>query len=75
MQQAADHLGFGGVHAGGRLVEQQQLGPRPQGAGDLDTALLTIGKRLGQAMGAVRHADPIEQRHRLLPRAPHGGTC
>ena len=42
-------LGFGGVHAGGRLVEQQQFHAGGQGACDLELALLAVRQvgRLG----------------------------
>jgi hypothetical protein len=45
--QAADQLGgragLIGVHAGGGLVEQDQLGVAGEGAGDLEAALVAVG--------------------------------
>ena len=39
------HLGrFGLVHAGGRLVEQQQARVQRQGAGDLDPAAVGVAE-------------------------------
>ena len=45
----------------GRLVEQQHLGARAEGAGDLDQLLLGHPQRAGRAIQVERDADPGEQ--------------
>ena len=42
-----------GVHAGGRLVQQQQLRVRGQGAGNLQLALLAVGQLAGLDVGLL----------------------
>ena len=44
-------LGLLGIHTGGRLVQQQQLGVGGQGPGDLQPALQSVGQ-------AARHLVP-----------------
>ena len=45
------------VHAGGRLVQQQQTRLGGQGAGDLQAALLAIGQVLGDLQLAILQAE------------------
>ncbi len=56
--QVADerlHLrGLGRVHAGGRLVEQQQARAQRQRAGDLDAAAVGVGEAVGGMVEARR---------------------
>ena len=40
-----------GIHAGGGLVEEQDLGLRGQSAGDFQAALVAVGKVLGDEVG------------------------
>src|SRR5262249_12097011 len=61
----ADEL-FGGpgllrVHAGGRLVEEQQAGVAGEGAGDFELALFAVGEVAGEVFGLVVEADEGEQ--------------
>ena len=78
LYQRAQRHGFGGVHAGGRFVERQQLGVGGQGAGDLQAALVTVGKTGGLIVGARLDADIRQQfmRPRFDGRflGPRGGT-
>ena len=71
------HLrGLGRVHAGGRLVEQQQPRPQRERAGDLDAAAVGVGEAVG-GMVEARRQPVAEQREdlarlgseRRLPRA------
>ena len=48
------------VHAGGRLVEQEQLGLGRQRAGDLEAALVAVGQVLGELVGLVRQTDEVQ---------------
>ncbi|KAI1697406.1 hypothetical protein Ddc_19716 [Ditylenchus destructor] len=45
VDQLAQHDLLGRVHAGGRLVQRQQLGVGGQGAGDFQAALVAVGQR------------------------------
>ena len=58
--------GFRRVHAGCRLVEQQQTGVRRQCANDLQAALRTVRQRTGRMFGDRRHIENAEQFHRAL---------
>ena len=62
---AADGLGqlsgFRGVHTGGRLIQQQQLGAGGQRAHDLQTALCAIGQAAGLRIGHICHVEDIQQ--------------
>ena len=49
---------LGGVHAGRRLVEQQQARPRGQGAGDLEPSLVAVGQAGG--LDVALAAEPHE---------------
>ena len=57
------HVGVG--QAGGRLVEDEQLGPAGQGPGDLQEALGAVGEVLGRGAGLVPQPDELEQGERL----------
>ena len=59
-QQAVEILGFARVEAGGRLVEAQHDGPCAHGAGDLQPALVAIGKVAGGIVGAVDEAGLLQ---------------
>ena len=52
-------VGLGRVHAGGRLVEQQQLGPQRERAGDLEAPTIGVGKAVGGVIEARR--QPIAE--------------
>ena len=57
-----------GVHAGRRLVEQQQLGLAGQRAGQLEAALVAVRQVLGGILlVAARQADQLEQLARPVP--------
>ena len=62
---AADGLrqlcGLGGVHAGGRLVQKQQLRAGSQRAHDLQTALCAVGQASGLCIGEVGHVEDVQQ--------------
>ena len=51
------------AHAGGRLVEQQQLGVEGQREGELEGPLLPVGEGAGGGAGPVGEADLVEQLH------------
>ena len=53
-------LRFGGVHAGGGLVEQQQLGIGRKGAGDLQLALLAVGQVDGDHVALLPDAHDLQ---------------
>ena len=68
------------VHAGGRLVEQQQLRVGHQRPRDLHPLALALAQRAERALGEVADAEPVEQRRRaahvdaavgLAPAAEH----
>ena len=60
-----DDVAFGARHAGGGLVEQQDLGLEPDRDRKLDQALAAIGQ-LGHAMARiVRKLQGLQQLHRL----------
>ena len=48
--------GFRGVHAGGRLVEQQEPRLGRQSARDLEAPAIGIGQRIGEPVGARQQA-------------------
>ena len=52
---------LGGVHAGGRFIEQQQLRPAGQGAGDLQAPPLPVGERGGGPIGQLGDAHALEK--------------
>ena len=53
--------GLGGVHAGGGLVQQQQLGAGGQGADDLQPALGAVGQAARLLAGQVGHMEDVQQ--------------
>ena len=57
---------LGRVHAGGRLVEQQQLGVRGKRADDLQTTLGAIRQRAGLLVCQVLHVKDGQQLHGAL---------
>ena len=63
-----EFLRFGGVHAGGGLVEQQQRRVRCQSADDLQTALRAVGQRAGLHVCHVLHIENGQQLQRALVR-------
>ncbi len=60
-------LGLLRIHAGGRLVQQQQLGLGGQGPGDLQPALKAVGQRAGHLVLQVEQTLLLQQGHGLLP--------
>ena len=60
---------FRRIHAGGRLVEQQELRPRRQRADDLQPPLRAVGERAGLQVRQVLHFEDGEQLKRPLMRA------
>ena len=64
--QAADEVdpsvaGLAAVHAGGRLVEEQQLRLRGQRAGDLQPALVAVRQVARPGIRAIAQADESQQ--------------
>jgi hypothetical protein len=55
--QVGEVLGLGGVEARSRLVEEEDLRAGGEGPGDLEAALLPIGKPTGGLLGDVAHPD------------------
>ena len=49
------------AHAGGRLVEQQELGPERQRHGDLEPLLLAVAELAGEIVGAVDQAETLKR--------------
>ena len=58
-------VGLGRAHAGGRLVEAQELRLGGQRDADLEVALLAVREVGGQLVGLAAQADRVE--HRLAP--------
>ena len=69
------------VHAGGRLVEQQQLGLGGERAGKLEAALLAEGQVGGELVALVRRGRrtpacaPMRSRSALQPPSQRGSTA
>ena len=63
LQHLADELR---VQRRGRLVEQHELGPQRQRAGDPDALLLAARELVGVLVRLLRQADLGQQRQRLL---------
>ncbi len=57
----AQRRGLGGVHAGRRLVQRQELGLRGERTRDLEPALVAVREMLRERVGALRDADVVEQ--------------
>src|SRR2546428_524493 len=55
------------VHAGGGLVEQEQLGLQRQGARDLQPALVAVGEVPCALVRTVGQANQLQQRQRPAP--------
>ena len=66
--ELADELGqppgLLGVHARGRLIEEQQLRFGRQGARDLESPLIAIRQVAGERVLAAPEPDQVEQLHR-----------
>ncbi len=63
------HLGgLGRVHAGGRLVEQQQPRPQRQRAGDLDPAAVGVGEAVGGLIEPRRQTVAEAREYLAAPR-------
>ena len=61
------HLGgLGRIHAGGRLVEQQQARPQRERAGDLDAAAIGVGEAVGGVVETRR--QPVAEQGEDLAR-------
>ena len=71
LEHLADELG---IERRGRLVEQHELRPHRQRAGDRDALLLAAREldRVGVAL--VGEPDPLEQRQRLVGRLARAGA-
>ena len=65
-QQRHRLAGLGGRHAGGGLVEQQDLGLAGQGDAQLKLLLVAVGHRAGDERGLVGQIHVGEQGHRLV---------
>ena len=70
--EAADEVGhlarLAGVHAGRRFVEQEQLRPRPEGAGDLEAALVAVRQVARPGLRPALETDQLEEAHPLVDR-------
>ena len=55
-----------GVHAGGRLIQQQHFHVRGQGPGNLQLALLAIGQAGGQHIGLILQMADGQKVHGLF---------
>ena len=53
-----------GVHAGGRLVQQQQFGIRRQCPDNLQPALCAVGQTAGLLIRQILHSEDIQELHR-----------
>ena len=67
--QLAQLLLLGGVHARGRLVEQQQLGRGRERARDLEPPLLAVGQRVGAGVRARARGPGARAGRARAPRA------
>ena len=64
------------VECGDRLVENDELRARGDGAGDGDALTLAAGERRNRAAGKLgREADPAEKRGHMLRPVPAGGDA
>ena len=61
-------VGLGRVHAGGRLVEQQEAWAGAQGPGDLQATLVAVGHVAGEHVVCALEPHVFEQTARLLER-------
>ena len=60
-------MDLGDLHAGRRLVEQQQFGVRRQSPGDLEAPHVGEGERARQVTAAVGQANEVQQPPRSIP--------
>ena len=69
--------GLGRVHAGGRLVEEQEARLGRERAGDLEPPAVGVGQRDGGLVGPRQQplAEERQQLHRLLSHPPLLGAC
>ena len=65
--QADQLLALALVHAGGRLVQEEEPRAGGQGAGDLEPPLVPVGQVPRELVGDVLQPDEPEQRVRLAP--------
>ena len=70
VEQPLQRLRLGRVHAGGGLVEREQLGLGRERAGDLEPPLVAVGEMLGEIVGALGDADVLEQLVGRASRSP-----
>ena len=66
VDEVDEGLGFAGVHARGRFVEKQELGARGQGAGDLQAALVAVGKARGAGERGIAKPHEIQALHGVV---------
>src|SRR6185295_225118 len=66
VDQLAQQNLFGRVHAGGRLIQGDQLRVGGQGPGDLQPALVAVREGAGLVVGVLADTDVVEQFHRAL---------
>ena len=65
------HLGrLARIHAGHRLVEQQEPGARRERTRDLEPTLLAVRQVLGQLVAAIGQADELERGERVRGDPP-----
>ena len=64
-----EFLGFLGIHACRRLIQQQELRPCRQSAGNLQPPLSTVGQILGQFPGLVLQVEDIQELQRFCLNA------
>ena len=62
--------GLGGVHAGGRLVQQEERRTRGEGARDLEAALVPVGQVHRELVLVLADPEEVEQRPRAVPALP-----
>mmetsp|Transcript_1047 Transcript_1047/g.2758 ORF Transcript_1047/g.2758 Transcript_1047/m.2758 type:complete len:297 (+) Transcript_1047:2737-3627(+) len=61
VDQLAQHDLFGRIHAGGGLIERDQLGVGGQGPGDLQAALVAVAQSPRLEFGVLADADVVQQ--------------
>src|SRR6476660_9656792 len=71
VQSFEKELDLGGVEAGRRLVEHEELRPCGERPGDLEHALLAIGKCACPIVGPVSKADKGKKIHCLAAEPPY----
>src|SRR5258708_31203116 len=68
-EQTQQALRVIGIDIAGRLVGEQQLGPRDHGARDRGALFLAAGKNRWQRPHAIAETDPVQELHHLLAKA------